>query len=90
MNFATRFRLPRAICSLSGIAGVLATLGILLSTVTRAAAELPFLKGVTVSCQTWGGEWQTPEMAQTLDELKSLGANSFAIIRTRASRMTDT
>jgi hypothetical protein len=44
-----------------------------------AAEELPFLKGVTVSCQTWGGEWQTPEMAQTLDELKSLGANSFAI-----------
>jgi hypothetical protein len=39
----------------------------------------PFFKGVTVSCQTWGGEWQTPEMAQTLDELRSLGANSFAI-----------
>ena len=43
------------------------------------ADQLPFLKGVTVSCQTWGGEWQTPEMAQTLDELRSLGANSFAI-----------
>ena len=43
------------------------------------ADELPFLKGVTVSCQTWGGEWQTPEMAQTLDELRSLGANAFAI-----------
>lgn len=39
----------------------------------------PFFKGVTVSCQTWGVEWQTPEMAATLDELKSLGANSFAI-----------
>jgi hypothetical protein len=38
-----------------------------------------FFKGVTVSCQTWGIEWQTPEMAQTLDELQSLGANSFAI-----------
>ena len=45
-----------------------------------AHAQMPsFLKGVTVSCQTWGGEWQTPEMAQTLDELKSLGANSIAI-----------
>ncbi|MGI8820699.1 MAG: glycoside hydrolase family 113 [Chthoniobacterales bacterium] len=44
-----------------------------------AAEPFPFLKGVTVSCQTWGGEWQTPEMAQTLDELQSLGANSFAI-----------
>ncbi len=48
--------------------------------VSSAVAEpLPFLKGVTVSCQTWGGEWQTPEMAQTLDELQSLGANAFAI-----------
>src|SRR5438128_3012399 len=34
---------------------------------------------MTVSCQTWGIEWQTPEMAQTLDELKSLGVNSIAI-----------
>src|ERR1700694_1810008 len=43
-------------------------------------AEQPeFFKGVTVSCQTWGIEWQTPEMAQTLDELKSLGVNSVAI-----------
>src|SRR2546428_12372686 len=43
-------------------------------------AERPaFFKGVTVSCQTWGIEWQTPEMAQTLDELKSLGVNSVAI-----------
>ena len=44
-----------------------------------AAEPPPFYKGVTVSCQTWGKEWQTPEMAATLDELKSLGANSFAI-----------
>ena len=43
------------------------------------ADPLPFFKGVTVSCQTWGYEWQTPEMARTLDELQSLGANSFAI-----------
>lgn len=43
------------------------------------AEPTPIFKGVTVSCQTWGREWQTPEMAQTLDELKSLGANSFAI-----------
>jgi hypothetical protein len=34
---------------------------------------------VTVSCQTWGIEWETPEMAKTLDELKSLGVNSVAI-----------
>ncbi|MEP7077821.1 MAG: hypothetical protein ABI795_02240 [Chthoniobacterales bacterium] len=41
--------------------------------------ELPFLKGMTISCQTWGVEWQAPEMAKTLDELKSLGVNSIAI-----------
>lgn len=38
-----------------------------------------FLKGVTISCQTWGIEWETPEMEKTLDELKSLGVNSIAI-----------
>src|SRR5664279_2106737 len=43
------------------------------------SAPLPFFKGVTVSCQTWGIEWQTPEMEATLDELKSLGVNSIAI-----------
>src|SRR6202795_3222874 len=42
-------------------------------------APLPFFKGVTVSCQTWGIEWQMPEMETTLDELKSLGVNSIAI-----------
>ena len=36
-------------------------------------------KGMTVSCQTWGIEWQMPEMEATLDELKSLGVNSVAI-----------
>jgi hypothetical protein len=44
-----------------------------------ASGSQPFYKGVTVSCQTWGIEWQTPEMAKTLDELKSLGVNSIAI-----------
>jgi hypothetical protein len=42
-------------------------------------APPPFLKGVTVSCQTWGIEWQMPEMEAALDELKSLGVNSIAI-----------
>jgi len=46
---------------------------------TGLAEPSPFFKGVTVSCQTWGVEWQTPEMAQTLDELRSLGVNSFAV-----------
>lgn len=39
----------------------------------------PTYKGVTVSCQTWGIEWQMPEMEATLDELKSLGVTSVAI-----------
>src|SRR6476659_5635588 len=45
----------------------------------RAGASAPFIKGVTVSCQTSGWEWATPEMAKTLDELSSLGVNSIAI-----------
>ncbi|MDQ3314798.1 MAG: hypothetical protein M3505_09270 [Verrucomicrobiota bacterium] len=53
----------------------------MLATALRCASAegSAFFKGVTVSCQTWGVEWQTPEMAETLDELQSLGANSFAI-----------
>ncbi|PZR76010.1 MAG: hypothetical protein DLM73_03810, partial [Chthoniobacterales bacterium] len=49
--------------------------------VTLSAQPTPpaFYKGVTVSCQTWGIEWQTPEMEKALDELKSLGVNSIAI-----------
>jgi hypothetical protein len=42
-------------------------------------APIQFIKGMTVSAQTWGWEWATPQMAQTLDELKSLGVNSIAI-----------
>ena len=57
----------------------LAGLASLLCMEAGAAEVPPFFKGVTVSCQTWGIEWQTPEMAQTLDELRSLGANSIAI-----------
>ena len=57
--------------------GRLVGLAVILAAATATAT--PFYKGVTVSCQTWGKEWQTPEMAQTLDEIKSLGANSVAI-----------
>jgi hypothetical protein len=51
------------------------------ATVTALAQKppLPVYKGMTVSCQTWGIEWQMPEMESTLDELKSLGVNSIAI-----------
>ncbi len=51
-----------------------------LASSVKAEEKAPFVaKGMTVSCQTWGGEWATPEMAATLDELKSLGVNSIAI-----------
>jgi hypothetical protein len=57
--------------------------GLTMSAVAGSAVEqsapLPSFKGVTVSCQTWGIEWQMPEMEKTLDELKSLGVNSISI-----------
>jgi len=49
------------------------------SSTAEPSAPPSFFKGVTVSCQTWGIEWQMPEMEKTLDELKSLGVNSIAI-----------
>src|SRR5438105_2673407 len=50
-----------------------------LSTASSHAADPGFFRGVTISAQTWGREWQTPEMAAAMDELKSLGANAIAI-----------
>jgi len=59
---------------------VLALVLLLVPSLPAAEGANPsFIKGVTVSCQTFGWEWATPEMAQTLDELKSLGVNSIAI-----------
>lgn len=37
------------------------------------------VRGVTISCQTWGREWGTDGFAQELDELAALGANWIAI-----------
>jgi hypothetical protein len=37
------------------------------------------IRGMTVSSRAWGGEWGTPAMAATLDDLRSLGVNSIAI-----------
>ena len=45
----------------------------------RLRADDAPVRGVIVSCQTWGGEWGRPEMASAMDELKSLGANCIAI-----------
>lgn len=39
----------------------------------------PFLRGMTVSCQTSGYEWGTPEFGLALDRLKALGVTHVAI-----------
>src|SRR5256885_14098964 len=60
----------------------LLVLSLLVAAVSLRAQSSPrpaLYKGMTVSCQTWGIEWQMPEMETTLDELKSLGVNSVAI-----------
>ncbi|RMG12399.1 MAG: hypothetical protein D6731_13840 [Planctomycetota bacterium] len=49
----------------------------------RAAAQEadPYaeVRGVTVSCQTWGQEWGSDAMAAALGEVRALGANWVAI-----------
>jgi hypothetical protein len=37
------------------------------------------VKGMTISCQTWGWEWGTDEMVEAMRELKELGVNWIAI-----------
>ena len=37
------------------------------------------VRGVTISCQTWGWEWGTPGFGEELDELAQLGVNWVAI-----------
>lgn len=48
---------------------------------TTAAAEGSgeFLRGMTVSCPTWGPIWGSPAMAQSLDELAALGVQWISI-----------
>ncbi|HEX8372254.1 MAG TPA: hypothetical protein VF585_05715 [Chthoniobacterales bacterium] len=61
------------------MARILALLSFLLIGTLPASGAEAKLRGITVSCQTFGPEWATPEMAATLDEIKTLGANAFAI-----------
>jgi hypothetical protein len=37
------------------------------------------VRGMTVSCQTWGWEWGSDAMLSTMDELKPMGVNWIAI-----------
>ncbi len=59
---------------------LLLTSALLLS--VRVGAETPspsFIRGMTVSCQSSGYEWGTPEFGQALDRLKVLGITHVAI-----------
>jgi len=37
------------------------------------------VRGMTISCQTWGWEWGTDEMVESMRDLKTLGVNWIAI-----------
>jgi hypothetical protein len=37
------------------------------------------VRGMTISCQTWGWEWGTDEMVESMRELKTLGVNWISI-----------
>lgn len=53
---------------------------LLIIIVNPKETEIPGpIRGMTISCQTWGYEWATPEMKSTLIDLKQLGVNWFAI-----------
>ena len=51
----------------------------LLFVLLAAPAAAGEVRGVTVSCPTWGWEWGSPDMVQTLDELDAIGASWVAI-----------
>ncbi|MHC4219675.1 MAG: glycoside hydrolase family 113 [Planctomycetota bacterium] len=42
-------------------------------------ADHATVRGMTVSCQTWGWEWGTDQMVQEMRDLKTLGVNWIAI-----------
>lgn len=44
-----------------------------------AGPDARFVRGMTISCQTWGREWASDGFARELDELARLGVNWVAI-----------
>lgn len=60
-------------------AAACAAAALLLAAHLPQAARGDFIRGVTVSTQTWGQEWASPEMRASLDELQSMGVTSVAI-----------
>ena len=45
----------------------------------QSADPKEHIRGVTISCQTWGWEWGTPQFAEELLDLEGLGVNWIAI-----------
>ena len=45
----------------------------------QAPDPLSEVRGITISCQTWGWEWGTPGFSAELEDLAGLGANWVAI-----------
>lgn len=45
------------------------------TTFCLGAADRPAIRGVVISCQTWGHEWGSDAMVEALREVKALGAN---------------
>lgn len=52
---------------------------ILVLALCQAVHGASFFKGMTVSCQTSGWEWATPEMHATIEELREIGVTAIAI-----------
>ena len=46
---------------------------------TPVLADAAVVRGMTISCQTWGGEWGTDGFGEELEELRELGCNWVAI-----------
>jgi len=57
----------------------LSELATLLGLLWFGQATAAEVRGMTVSCPTWGWEWGTDDMARTLDELQGLGVTWVAI-----------
>jgi len=53
--------------------------GITASLTTTADDPHAIVRGMTISCQSWGWEWGTDEMVATMRELKAMGINWIAI-----------
>ncbi len=49
--------------------------GLTLLTAPLRATEHEPVRGIVISCQTWGREWGTDDMVAALREVKALGAN---------------